>query len=118
MSVNISVNNIITITKGDYVCVPLFINIGTRLEMDNYTLKEGDIVYFSIMEPNQKFEEGVIRKTFNKNNLDSKGLVNIKIESTETDKILPGRYYMEIKLKLASGAISTIVPKTKFYIYS
>ena len=41
----------------------------------------------------------------------------INISSDETEDLVPGLYYLEIKVKLTNGRVGTIFPRRKFYIY-
>ena len=49
-----SINNIITISRGDSFEFPLFINIGTLLNPIKYNLVEHENakIYLGVMEPN------------------------------------------------------------------
>lgn len=88
-----------------------------------------DKLYLGITEPNQYFEDALIKKTFEinkditittENNIWS---FSIQINPEDTVDIIPGTYYYEVK---ASGVIDqgeersdfaiTIVQKTKFII--
>lgn len=118
---NINISNVITIHKGTTIKAPIFINIGTKLVPKNYTLVEGDTLYISIMEPNQSFDYGVIRKKLTKANLDELGFARFSLDPTDTINLLSGVYYIQMKLKLADsgttpGGVATIMPKTKFII--
>jgi hypothetical protein len=57
---------IIEIVRGDSFEYPLFINMGTEMYPERYLLKDEDIVYFAVMEPNQRFENAILKKTFKK----------------------------------------------------
>ena len=115
----ISRNGIITINAGDYFKYPLFINAGSIMEPLRYILEGDDRLYFSIMEPNQPFECAIVRKIFTKDDVDVFGDVEIVLESTDTQNLLPGNYYYEVKLLMKNGdneCLSTVVPKKKFYV--
>jgi len=118
-STGISNNGIIVINKGDTFYAPLFINIGDECTPERYILTEDDTVYFAICEPNQVFERGVIRKIYTANNLNEDGDVEIILNPEDTENILPGTYYYEIKLRVVRGdqeIVDTIVPRRKFVI--
>lgn len=117
----IAENNIIVGSPGDTFIYPLFINLGTKLDPQPYALKADDKVCFSIMKPHQSFEEGVVRKIFDINNIDEDGNVEIYISSEDTEWLCPDTYYYEIKLFMDNGemsdpAVFTIMPKRKFYL--
>ena len=117
-------NNIITMNRGDTFSMPLHINIGTKYAPEYYTLEDGDEVYFALEEYNQPFEFALIRKVFNKSNLDGDGNVLITLSNNDTQCLLPGEYYYEIKLKHVyldendneNEVVDTIVPRRKFII--
>lgn len=115
-------NGIITMTRGDNVSIPLFINAGTELIPLRYVLKDNDIVYFGLCEPNQPFENATVRKMYTKDNrkLAHNGDLLIVFDSKDTEYLEDGLYYYTIKLETikedGSQVIQTLVPKTKFFI--
>jgi len=119
MSVKINDGNIISITRGDDFFVPLFINCGKKVCPQNYHMQPYDALYVSVMEPNQPFDQGVIRQVITSDELarTEDGLYMLHFYSEDTENLLPGRYYLEIKLRLYNNNICTIVNKAKFYIY-
>lgn len=120
----ISNNGIIVINRGDNFSTQLFINKGESGIPENYVLSEWDRVYFSICEPNQSFEAGVVRKIFTYECLTEDNAVEITLKPSDTINLLPGTYYYEIKLKLVYNIndaengfiIDTIVPRRKLVI--
>lgn len=139
---SISPNGIITMTRGDSWTTSIFINIGTELCPIGYDLKEGDYVYFGVMEPNQPFNDALVCKKMtykdktpitSVNDVDINkdgyidGFVTLTFGIKDTEYLLPGTYYYEVKLlrpisdqnlieKGYTEQIDTIVPKTKFII--
>lgn len=125
---NIQNSRIITIVKGDTVEFPLFINANTDMNPIGFTFGPYDEIYFSVMEPNQKFNCGVIRHTYDINDLNESGDIVIKLTSEDTINLYSGTYYYEIKLvvrrfeevdgemTLIDEHIDTVVPKSKFII--
>lgn len=139
---SISPNGIISMSKGDSWKTSIFINLGTALEPAAYNLEDGDYVYFGVMEPNQPFKDALICKKLDKtnrtpittgssddNNKDGfkDGCVDLYFRSEDTEHLLPGVYYYEVKLlrpvvdegAIAQGikeSIDTIIPRTKFII--
>lgn len=113
----ISRERIIELNRGDTFEMPLFINIGTKFHYIRYIVSDNDTVYLSICEPNDRFEKGVIRKMYSRDDVNENGDVVIKLTTEDTERIVPGCYYLEIKIKFANGDISTIVPRRKFYLY-
>ena len=117
---NITNNNIITVNRGDSVEFDILPNIGTVLEPDCYVLQENDKIYFGVMEPTDKFEDGLIRKVYT--SLDQKAAtkaITIKLQSTDTEYLLPGTYYWSVKLEIFTingNKVSTLIPRRKFII--
>ena len=112
--------NIITLTRGDTYSFEL--NIDDHGE--NYQLTGDDTVYFGIMDPNQRFEDALVKKKFTVDDLDPAGNLIIQIDPEDTLDLLPGRYFYAIKLLRdhleADGTevynVETVVDKTKFII--
>ena len=123
---NIAKNGIITITRGDSAETSLYINIGTELEPSITKLGDNDKVYLGVMEPNQLFEDAIIKKVYiDKDHLyDDKKYpyLPISFDCEDTENLLPGVYYYSIKLYrpgdglTTKDRIDTIVPKRKFII--
>lgn len=117
----ISDNGIITLSRGDNCEMPLFINAGTDLEPIRYDLNKNNktVIYFSLMQPNQYFENGCLRKMYSKENwnINDNGDLVISFIPRETQYLMPGKYFYEIKADLnGEGYINTIIQKTEFYI--
>lgn len=115
----ISRNGIITMNAGDYFKYPLYINAGSVLEPLRYILENDDKILFSIMEANQPFEYGIVRKIFTKEHLNAFGDVEVEFEPKDTENLLPGNYYYEVKLLIRKDNktyVNTVVPKKKFCI--
>ena len=114
---DVNKNGIVTVTRGDTFTLNVFINDGTSLEPIQYFLEEGDKVYFALMEPRKPFEEALIRKVFDKDDTNEKGLVVMSFTGEMTEFLVPGTYYYMIKLtKALDNSIETIISKTKFVI--
>lgn len=110
--------------------MPLFINQGTELEPIRYDLNKNSnaIIYFSLMQPNQYFENGCIRKMYSKENsiknansnlwnVNPQGDLIIVFEPKDTMYLMPGKYYYEVKADLTGqGYINTVIQRTEFYI--
>jgi hypothetical protein len=114
-------NGIIYLFRGDSYTNPIIINVGTNLSPINYQLKQGDSLYFGLMEPNQSFEEAVLKKKYTYlNDTDSKGNTLLKIEPKDTLNLKVGKYYYMIKLRTIDAfgqeCVKTIVPPTQFFL--
>lgn len=119
---NISNNGMVTIHRGDTFKYPLFINAGTQTRPIRYRINSKDQIYLSICEPNQPFECGVIRKVFTKKDTNRLGDVILKLDRSDTEKVVPGTYYITARIRLPSKPtgeirVETILPKKKFIIY-
>lgn len=101
--INISNNGFISMHRGDTFTVPLFINMGTkedpiRLYMSQHPNAE---VFLGIMEPNQPFEQALIKKRFTASNeFNQFGDLVVSFKDIDTLNILPGLYYYCIKARL------------------
>lgn len=130
---NIAFNGIITVNRGDSFKFPLTINFGTSLNPDTFGLQEHDKVYFAVMEPNQPFENALIKKVFTRSDVNDKHEIEISFRPKDTLCVLPGKYYYQIKLQrfhkkrddfgndltewdLEDYDVDTVVDKTQFFI--
>ena len=119
---NIGSNGIITINRGDSCWFPLQLNIGTNLEPLAYQLSDSTIVYFGVMEPNQPFENALIRKKFTISDCDGDGNIIIKFSPRDTQCVLPGKYYYQVKVQRFNSddqsdyEVDTVIDKTLFWI--
>ena len=110
-------NHIIEVNRGDTFTIDLQINLGSPVFPEFYSLEEGDNVYFGLMEPHQPFEVALVRKAFNQDNQDDDNVLHMDFKPTDTEFLLPGRYYYSVKLVKANGDVFTVMPKTKFTIF-
>ena len=119
---NITYNGIITVNRGDSFCLPLLINYGTKMDPLHYTPGDNAIIYFGVMEPNQPFENAIIRKKYTSKDVDDDGNVVIKFKPQDTQCVLPGKYYYQVKVQRFLSddpedyAVDTVVEKQQFYI--
>lgn len=120
--ITISPNNIIKFVHGDTIDkAPIFIDC-TNDETSTafkYIVKENDRILFSILEANQDFNEGIIRKIFTKDDLDENGNLLLTLDSSDSLNVLSGTYSYSIKLvQIRDDKViaSTIITKTKLYI--
>ena len=97
---SISQNGIISMSKGDSWKTSIFINVGTALEPAPYNLRDGDHVYFGVMEPNQPFKDALVCKKLGiadrtpKDGEDGDGFrdgyVDRYVDSKDTEHLIPG----------------------------
>jgi hypothetical protein len=97
------INNQITINRGDTFERPLFLNKGTELKPIRYELKTDDRVYLAITEPNQPFENAILKKVYGRENTNINGDVVIRLESEDTESLIPGQYYYTIKAEFVNN---------------
>ena len=119
MAGKIANNGIITMHAGDYFEAPLFLNVGEGCCPIQYVLEGDDKVFFGLMEPNQPFTHALIRKVLTVEDLDSYGNPLLVLRPEDTERIMPGLYYYEVKLLRTQNEheyIDTVITKTKLYI--
>lgn len=119
--VSLGDDGVITMNRGDTAKFPLFINKGTSLQPSRYELGDKDQVFLALMEPNQPFEEALLKQKYTKADLNKYGDIVITFKHDDTKCILPGKYYYQIKALLYNEEdndfdVNTIVQKTEFYI--
>lgn len=119
---NISYNGIITINRGDSFRLPLMLNYGTKMEPLMYRMTPKSFVYFAVMEPNEPFENALIRKKYTIDDADEDGNIVIKFRPQDTQCVLPGKYYYQVKLQRFNSddpedyEVDTVIDKTQFFI--
>lgn len=117
---DLSPNGIIRVTRGDSFSTPLFINKGTDLCPLRYILKDGEYIYFGLMEPNYSFEEAIVRKKYSNADFNKNSDVVISFDSEDTMNLLPGKYYYEVKAVLLDEnkkeIVNTIIPRREFWL--
>ena len=94
----ISNNGIVTFSRGDTISFPLFINVCTKINPVRYNLAKNDVVYVAIEEANQPWEFAVLKQKYTQDDLNEYGDIVLKLKSEDTQCLLPGKYYYEVKL--------------------
>lgn len=115
------VYNTITIPRGDTWIDSITITQNRGLCSSRYTLSENDKVYLGVYEPNHLFEESLIKKVYDSNSATTDdGDLIIHIKPEDTYNLLPGTYYLCVKLRcMEEGSpdiVTTIIPPTILYI--
>ena len=106
----------IQICRGDSFFVPLFINEGTDLQPIRYEMQEGDKVYVGVTEPNQPFENAIIKKVYNYDDEKTEyGDLLLVFDVEDTEHLLQGQYYYSVKIK-RGDKVDTLIPERNFII--
>lgn len=117
--IRIADNGVITMSRGDSISLVLFLNEGTDLEPIRFLISEHPLtkVYLGIMEPNQFFEEAIVRKIYDINSpVNEEGDLIINLRPEDTEYLHPGTYYYQIKVLVDGQDVNTVIPKTLLYI--
>lgn len=121
--VEISPNGILTLTRGDYAEIPLFLNQGNKLYPIRYSLLRDDhsaFIQFFLMTADQSFEDAILKKTYTQESPHtSQRDVIIQIDPDDTIYLSPGKYYYSVRLILKVNGIYrniTVIPKRLFFI--
>jgi len=114
-------NNIITLTRGDYLEFPLCLTVGEFPDKEIYELEDSDVVFFGLTFPHQPFEKAILKKEYTKDDLDENNNLIIKLLPEDTIRLLPGNYYYSVKILYHDevdniSKIDTIIDKTKFIL--
>ncbi len=117
----IASNGIINLMRGDSFTTPIYVNLGTKLSPRYYKLGPLDKLYFGLMEPNQAFEDAVLKKVFDYTSpQDADGNTLLMLTPTDTEKLLVGQYYYMIKLRtidmFGQEMVRTVVNPTIFWL--
>lgn len=111
---------IIKMFRGDSNELILDIKDGDHMYYSNYEITQDDTIYFGLMEIHQKFEDAILKKIFTLQDVDQNGDIIIKIKPSDTEYLLPGKYYYSIKMKHSNSEndydVYTIVKETEFWI--
>ena len=113
-------DNYLKMNRGDTYQFPLVINEGTKLCFKQYQLRQFDKIYIGIMEPNQSFENALIRKVLTITSpCNEYGHPIVTLEPKDTEYVLTGKYFIEIKLvqkDMGKDIVTTILPMREFFI--
>lgn len=120
----ISSNKIITMHRGDSILIPIDLNIGTGVDPISYEMTEKDVLYFALLEPNQPWEEALIKRAFTYDDwILNHEQVIIHLSTEDSENLVPGTYYYQAKLYIdedstqnGQESVATVVPRTKVYI--
>ena len=122
--IDISSNGVVTLTRGDYVEIPLFLNQGNKLYPIRYSLLKDDhmaFIQFFLMSVDQSFDDPILKKTYSMESphTSQRDLI-IQLEPEDTVYLSPGKYYYSVRLviKMQNDTYRTItvIPKRLFFI--
>lgn len=120
--IQISNNGIITMNRGDYAEIPLFINQGNQFYPIRYSMAKdpSTTITFAIMLPNQSFETAMVRKTYsvNSKHTNQRDLI-IQLVPEDTINLMPGKYFYSIKINMLQHGHycqKTLIPEKMFFI--
>ena len=82
-----------------------------EFSVENYTLTDGDIVYFTVAE-DVGSQQKVIQKLVGEFN---NGVAQFSISKTDSD-IEPGTYVYDIQVNRADGQVDTVIGPAKFKV--
>jgi hypothetical protein len=106
--------NDLCMNRGDSYSLPITINQGDAIDFSLYRLKEDDVIYVGITEPGQSFEDAIIRKVITYDDTDN-GIGVLNLNPGDTEYVMTGKYYIEMKLK-QMNKITTILTPKQFWI--
>ncbi len=113
-------NGIITLTRGDTFNYTF--SIKDDVTGEQLILTEDDDIYFGLCEPNQLWEDAIVKKICEKlmnDNNKYTGEYKLSLNSIDTQFLYPGKYYYSIKLKQIvddEEIVTTLREKTLFWI--
>lgn len=109
--------NCFSFNRGDTIRIPIVINKNTYLNFERYVLTDSDKLYVALVEPNQAFEDAIVRKIItNKDTVDEFGNPILTFESRDTEYLLTGKYYLTVKLQQENNIVTTILPMKEFWL--
>lgn len=118
--VQLTKTGILSLVRGDSFSITAYINSGTELVPTRYVFKSTDKLYFAIMQPNEMFENAIVKKIFTFTDLDTNDDITISLVPADTEYLTPGKYYYQIKLLTTdlsdAEQIITVTPKSLFFI--
>ena len=120
--IEISNNGIISINRGDYAEIPLFINQGNQMYPIRYSLLKdsSSTITFAVMTPQQHFERAAIKKSYSiKSPHTKQNDLVIVLEPRDTIGLNPGKYFYSVIVNLMQHGHycqKTIIPERMFII--
>jgi len=110
-------NQMIYLTRGDSCTITLAVLSGNDFCNYRYQIEDGDKIYFGLTEPNQKFEDAILKKVFTKEDVDKDGNIEIKFAPTDTEFLKEQMYFYTIKLaNQDQSMVETLIDRKRFFI--
>lgn len=114
-------NGIVTMMRGDSLTMTIPIPVGSSTLPSYRGLRLTEKLYFGVMEPNQAFEDAVLKKVIDASCVtDDNGYPVLILDPEDTEYLLVGKYYYMIKLRevdsYGHAFVKTIVPPTLFWL--
>ena len=100
---NMGANNSISVNRGDTFSIPLFINVGSEYDPEQYAFPGDGEIYLGLMEPNQLFEDAILKKKYDSSNINEEGNIVIEFNS---DAVIPAPAF----IILSSLLVNFILP--------
>ena len=109
--------NCFTLNRGDTFRFTILINQGSKLNPSEYKLQETDTIYGAILQPNEAFEDAIIRKVITLKNMpEDQSQPVFELLPQDTEYLRTGKYYFTLKLKQKDTIVTTILPMKEFWI--
>lgn len=98
--------------RGDSLSLFFDLRDGDSITFDPYPIGPDDEFYFAILEPNQIWENAIVKKKIQSKDLKQ---LQVNIEPKDTMCLIPGLYYYQIKLR-NNKDVYTLMNRTPFWI--
>lgn len=111
--------NKIYISRGDTGTFSFTPYFRYGLDQYQYVFNKADELYFAVMEPNQCWEDALIKKKYTFEDINDDCTIDIKLKPNDTNCLYPGKYYYQIKLRSFKDnepLVDTLITKTEFWI--
>lgn len=112
----------INIYRGDSIQLEFLIDLRNNpIAPANYKLQESDKLYIGIMQPDQLFEDAIVKKILtNESPTNKHGDPILYLNPIDTEYLMPGTYYLMAKLvqvdEEKNNVVTTVIPTTIFNI--
>lgn len=113
-------NNIIRVNRGDYFTLPISLVLGETFSAEPYEMTATDALYVGILEPNQQFENAIVKKKLTCADQTGDKVV-VTFWPEDTLRLAPGKYFYQVKLERTDATtsrkiVTTILDKTLLFL--